>query len=211
MRVIFGSSGFAKELDWLIFESSKEADISNSYFVSTENLGSIINGKKNISENEFLELSVGEKSIKAMIGIGDPQIRRKIVDRFSQLKNLEFPNLIFPNVVYDGRSDKVKFGRGNVICAGCVLTTDIVLGDFVHVNLNCTIGHDSKIGSFTTISPGVHISGNVLIGSNVFIGTGAVVLEKIEICDNVKIGAGAVVNKSILEPGTYIGVPAKRK
>jgi serine acetyltransferase len=30
------------------------------------------------------------------------------------------------------------------------------------------------------------------------------------VCDDVLIGAGAVVAKSIVEPGTYAGVPARR-
>jgi hypothetical protein len=54
-----------------------------------------------------------------------------------------------------------------------------------------------------------NISGNVKIGKNVFIGTGAMVLERLTICDDVIIGAGAVVNRSITEPGVYVGVPAK--
>jgi serine acetyltransferase len=56
----------------------------------------------------------------------------------------------------------------------------------------------------------VNISGNVTMGSGVFVGTGAVVLERLSICDNAIIGAGAVVTKSILEPGVYVGVPAKK-
>jgi serine acetyltransferase len=44
----------------------------------------------------------------------------------------------------------------------------------------------------------------------VTIGTNAAVLPGINICDNVIIGAGAVVNKDITDPGTYVGVPARK-
>ena len=47
-------------------------------------------------------------------------------------------------------------------------------------------------------------------GDNVVIGANSVVVGPIDICDNVVIGAMSLVNKSIDEPGTYAGVPARR-
>lgn len=48
------------------------------------------------------------------------------------------------------------------------------------------------------------------LGDNVVIGTNSVVLGPVEICDNVLIGAMSLVNKSITEPGVYVGVPLKK-
>jgi serine acetyltransferase len=48
------------------------------------------------------------------------------------------------------------------------------------------------------------------MGNGVFVGTNAVILERLSICENAIIGAGAVVTKSILEPGVYVGMPAKK-
>ena len=42
------------------------------------------------------------------------------------------------------------------------------------------------------------------------VGTGAQILQGLTICDDTIIGAGAVVTKDILEPGTYVGIPAKK-
>jgi UDP-3-O-[3-hydroxymyristoyl] glucosamine N-acyltransferase len=61
-----------------------------------------------------------------------------------------------------------------------------------------------------SLFPGAKISGNVTIGNSVLIGAGATIKEKVQICDDVVIGAGAVVVKSIVEPGVYAGVPAKK-
>lgn len=47
-------------------------------------------------------------------------------------------------------------------------------------------------------------------GDNVVIGAGSVVVGPIDICDNVIIGAMSLVNKSIREPGIYVGVPVHR-
>jgi acetyltransferase-like isoleucine patch superfamily enzyme len=58
--------------------------------------------------------------------------------------------------------------------------------------------------------PGSKLLGKAKIGNGCRIGTNSTILPEIEICDDVVIGAGAVVNRSITEPGTYVGVPAKR-
>lgn len=56
-----------------------------------------------------------------------------------------------------------------------------------------------------------HATGDVFrLGDNVVIGANSVVVGPVEICDNVVIGAMSLVNRSITEPGTYVGVPAKR-
>jgi acetyltransferase-like isoleucine patch superfamily enzyme len=48
-----------------------------------------------------------------------------------------------------------------------------------------------------------------VVGNNVSIGSNATILP-VTITDNVVIGAGAVVTKDILEPGVYIGNPARK-
>ena len=47
------------------------------------------------------------------------------------------------------------------------------------------------------------------IGHHVSIGSNATILP-VDICAHVVIGAGAVVTKSITEPGTYVGNPARK-
>ncbi len=46
------------------------------------------------------------------------------------------------------------------------------------------------------------------IGDNVVIGSNVCLLGPLDICDNVIIGAMSLVNKSITEPGVYVGIPA---
>ena len=56
-----------------------------------------------------------------------------------------------------------------------------------------------------------HKTGDVFrLGDNVVIGANSVLVGPLDICDNVIIGAMSLVNRSITEPGTYVGVPAKR-
>ena len=221
MNVIFGSAGFAKEVDWLIDEiyRSGGVDYRPSYFVAEENnvyIGEMINGATIIAESEFFQIVENRSIYNCFFAVGNPVIRGKIVEKVKinlpkdRFPNVHFPNIIHPDVTYDKRENKVTFGEGTIIVSKNVITTDIKVGDFVHLNMDCTVGHDSIIDNFCTISPGVHISGNVHLEDRVFIGTGANILEKIFVCSGTIIGAGSTVVKSITEPGTYAGVPAKR-
>ncbi len=48
------------------------------------------------------------------------------------------------------------------------------------------------------------------LGDNVVISTGAALIGPLTICDNVVIGPLSLVNKSITEPGVYVGYPVRR-
>ena len=43
-----------------------------------------------------------------------------------------------------------------------------------------------------------------------WVSAGATIINNRTICPGCMIGAGAVVVKDILDPGTYVGVPAKK-
>ena len=60
------------------------------------------------------------------------------------------------------------------------------------------------------ILPGIANAGVFVLGDNVVIGANSVVMGPVDICDNVLIGAMSLVNRSIAEPGVYVGVPARK-
>ena len=142
----------------------------------------------------------------ALVTIANINLRSEIVK--------QLPNDTEYYTYIDKRSiimDKnVAIGKGSIICAGSILTTNIKLGNFSQINLNSTIGHDTIVGDYFTCAPGVNISGNCCIGHNVYIGTNATVKENIKICDRVVIGMNAGVLKNIATPGTYIGTPCEK-
>lgn len=99
-----------------------------------------------------------------------------------------------------------------------ILRGPIKLGHYamnVVVHPNVTLGRDVMLWHNITLSvsdaPGT--ASRLVIGDRVTIGTGTVVVtplrESIKICDDVTIGANSVVSRSIAEPGTYAGIPAK--
>ncbi len=215
MNVIFGSGGFAKEVDWLTYDIFKTTgvDYRAEFFVVSDDdslVGTAINNIPVVAESGFFALHRGTDCV-CIIAVGEPRIKEKIVNKIkSNMSSYSFPNLIHPDIVFDERPGKVIFGVGNILCSNASLTTDIVIKNFVVINLDCTIGHESIIGDYSTLSPGAHISGNVHIAERVYVGTGAVIIQNKTICSDSLIGAGSVVSKDIVVSGTYVGIPARK-
>lgn len=103
----------------------------------------------------------------------------------------------------------VEIGAYTVIHRGTIDNT--IIGESVKIGSNCSIGHNCVIGKNTMITAGVNIAGSVKIGEGCWIGVGASIRDNISICNEVRIGHGSVVTKSIIEPGTYFGNPARRQ
>lgn len=140
-----------------------------------------------------------------VVAIGNP-VARAAIDRQCMLKGLRSPVLIHPAASV---GSDVHMGPGSVVMAGGRITTNLVAGRSLQVNVNATISHDARIGDYVTISPGCHISGNVELGDGVYLGTGCVVIPGVRIGANTLVGAGAVVIRDLPSDVTAVGVPAK--
>lgn len=113
----------------------------------------------------------------------------------------------------------VVIGDECYIDSHCVFTGDSILGNNVTIRNHCVIARGVEIGDNTFISPQCMFQnldsekqtvGGAKIGKNCFIGTNVTFKEGITVCDGVTIGTKSYVNKSITEPGVYVGVPAKK-
>lgn len=201
---IFGIGGFGREIlccliDILEINKKKASDYA-LFMVDDEYYS-----KKSIMGISVIPVSKFDPLLyKAFIGVGDPLLRKKIVQKLPP--QTKYATLIHPTVVM---SEWVQLEEGTIITAGCILTCNIKIGKQAHLNLHTTIGHDCIIGDFFTTAPAVNISGSCKFGNNVYIGTNASIKNSITICDNVTIGMGSVVVKNITEAGIYIGNPAK--
>lgn len=141
--------------------------------------------------------------LPTIIAIGSPTDRARIA---GELPYLNYTNVKANALVHPSST----LGEGSIVCPNVVVTVDCVIGSHCQLNLGVTVGHDCVIGDFFTAAPKASISGNVTIGNRCYMGSNAVIKEKVTICDDVTIGAGAVVLKDITEPGTYVGIPAKK-
>ena len=104
---------------------------------------------------------------------------------------------IWYGAVLRGDVGAIRIGNGSNVQDGAVLhgTLDVseaVLGD------NVSVGHNAVVHG-------------ARIGNDVLVGMGAVIMDNAVVPDGTVIAAGAVVlANSILEPGIYAGVPAKK-
>lgn len=202
---IIGAGGFGREVRMLIDQiNAHEVQFELMGFYDDRHYDGPINGVPYLGA--LSKAAEQKEQISFALGIGDPTIREKIVKQLDQ-PHFEFPNLIHPSVIIG--NDDVRFGKGNIICAGSILTVNIKLKDFIILNLSCTVGHDTVIDSYSSFMPSVNISGEVHIHEKVYVGTGAKIINLLEIGENTIVGAGAVVAKTLPANCTAVGIPAK--
>lgn len=204
---IFGVGGFGREVLALIKDINKVEPTWNivGFFDDGYEKGEMFNGYRNLGKVE--DLNKWETSISLAVSIGSPVIKKKVLDN---IKNplVDYPTLIHPSV-WIGDNNFVEIGKGCIICAGNLITTNIKIHDFVILNLGCTVGHDTVIKDYAAFMPSVNISGEVSIGEGVYVGTGAHIINHLEIGEYTTVGAGAVVCKTLPGHCTAVGVPAK--
>lgn len=205
--VILGSSGFAKEVLWLLEENNKYEKEWNILGFIDQSYGDDakrILGYPIIGDDTWLLQY--SKEINVVCGIGSSKLREKVVQKFIGRNNIKFPSIISKNAIV---SEHVKMGKGCIVCAGTIFTVDIVVGDFVTVNLNCTVGHEAVLGNYITLYPDVNVSGNVTIQAKSEVGTGSQIIQGLKIGKNTIVGAGTVVIKDLPGNCTAVGNPAK--
>jgi sugar O-acyltransferase (sialic acid O-acetyltransferase NeuD family) len=192
-KALIGAGGFAREIKAHIGDPTIKCFIDDLFW------------KEN---NEFIfPLSqFNPNEYEVIVAIGDPKNRYDVVQRLP--KETQYFSFIHPSAQILGND--IKIGKGSIICAGCILTTNITIGNHAHLNLQTTIGHDCEIGNYFTTAPGAKISGNCKIYDCVYIGTNASIKQKISIHSFATVGLNAGVVKSIEDSGTYVGTPAKK-
>ena len=203
MHVVIGANGLAKQVlplyngnpRVIFFDDTEEAE---------ENLyeHKIVHDLKWVREHTL----IGEP-VNFSICIGNPKWREYFyyllidmgatpINILSELSSIQ---------------ERSEIDTGNIFLDFSLVETDVKIGKGNLINCYAGLFHDVQIGEFKEIMPGAKILGGAKIGNSCRIGTNATILPQIHICSNVVIGAGAVVTKNITEPGTYIGIPARKQ
>ena len=141
------------------------------------------------------------------VSIGNSSIRKRFLAEISALGG-NIATLIHPDATI---SQSASLGKGTVVMAGAVVSADAKIGSGCIINTSSSVDHDCNIQDYVHIAVGAHVCGTVNIGNNTWVGAGAIVSNNLNICNDCMIGAGATVTNDILEPGTYVGVPARKK
>ena len=139
-----------------------------------------------------------------IIGIGNNAVRKTIAEEY----NVNWVSIVHPSAQI---AFNAEIGKGSVVMANAVVNACATVGEHCIINTGAIVEHDNVIENYAHISPNVALGGTVRIGSLTHVGIGATVKNNTEICSECTIGAGAVVVKNIKEPGTYVGVPIRKK
>jgi sugar O-acyltransferase (sialic acid O-acetyltransferase NeuD family) len=201
--IIFGAGGLGREVKTIV-------DILPGWFAvgfCDDHIaaGTMVMGIPVVGDCNYIK---GMEQASIVVAIGDPIVKRDVVEKLQQRENVDFITIVHPRAICSD-SATIHIGKGAIITAGCILTTSIRIGEHVLINLNSTIGHDSTIGNFSSIMPGVNIAGHVEIGNEVLIGSGANILNRVRVGERAVVGSGAVVLNDVASGQTVVGVPAK--
>jgi len=203
---IYGAGGFGREVVCLInrinetepqwnfigfFDDEKEIGYTNEY-------GKVLGGRKELNEYSV--------PLDIIIAIGSPKAVEKIIGNIVN-PNINFPNIFAPDTIIVDKNN-ISFGKGNLICASCLFSCAVKIGNFNIFNGFVTVGHDTTIGDYNSIMPAVRISGKVSIGNRNFLGVSSVILQTIKIGNDTIIGANSTVLRKTKDGYTYIGNPA---
>jgi len=187
---LFGYGGHAREV---------AAQINNDVTFFVDDEYATLGNTKPLSDFNPTEY-------KMMVAVANSKDRFDIVQRLP--KETVYFSFIHPTAII--LDNNIKIGDGSFIGANSIITTNIEIGSHCILNRGNQIGHDTKIGNYFSAMPGAIVSGNVIVHDLVYMGTNSSIKEKILIHSLVTIGSNATIVKNIKEPGTYVGVPAKR-
>ncbi len=204
--ILVGAGGCMRELLWQIKEYNK---VHHEYkvlgyvaLVADEHLLHDHSCPYLGGDDYLLELS---DDVDLVIAIADTNIREKLVEKYRRNPRLHFPVINLSDSVAEG----TEIGEGSVISRDTIISTNVRIGSFVFINMDCMLCHDGVIEDFVTLSPRVSLAGDVHIGRRSFVGIRATFIQGINVEDDVIIGGGAMVIRNISGNHTAVGVPAK--
>src|SRR5687767_3589476 len=133
--LIYGAGGLGKEVLSLV-----------RMLEDFEAIGFLDDGLKKNSFVKGLKVLGGldvlnsfDTPVNLVIALGDPA-GKSILAKMIDPSRAYFPVLKHPSVILQEEAS-IKIGEGTILAAGCILTTDIRIGNHVLINLNTTVGH----------------------------------------------------------------------
>ena len=195
--IIIGAGGHGK----VIADAALKNGYTNICYIDDHAIGDVM-GFPIIGTSADIE-HLNDGSTDFIIGIGNNAVRKTIAETY----NVNWVSIIHPSAQI---AFNAEIGKGTVVMANAVVNVCATVGEHCIINTGAIIEHDNVIENYAHISPNVALGGTVRIGSLTHVGIGATVKNNTEICSDCTIGAGAVVIKNITEPGTYVGVPARK-
>ena len=102
-----------------------------------------------------------------------------------------------------------ELGNGTIAMHRSFVNAGAIVDQHCILNTACIIEHNAVMGKFCHISTGATVNGDCVIGDRCLVGSSAVIRNGIHIGNDTIVGAGAVVVNDLIEPGVYVGNPAR--
>jgi sugar O-acyltransferase (sialic acid O-acetyltransferase NeuD family) len=206
--ILLGAGDFAREVIWLISEMAPTQDwvFGGLLDDNPERAASILisNGFEHRVLGNIVDY-VPQPQDRFVCTIGRPQPKLAVTERIAG-RGGQFVNLIHPAAAI---GPGCILGHGIIVCRNTVVTTNVSLGDHVHLNIASTCGHDAVIGEGCTFSAHCVVTGHTVLERGVFLGTQASVTPGVRVGAFAVVGAGSVAFRNVKAGETVIGVPAK--
>ena len=138
-----------------------------------------------------------------LICITNSKVKKLITKELSGRVN--FYTYIAPNTII-GKFTKIM--EGSVIAPNSIVSTNVVIEQFVTINCGSQIGHDCTIGAYSSLMSNVDLGGDVRLAQCVFMGTNSTIIPRKKINEYITVGAGSIVVNHLKKVGTYFGNPA---
>ena len=107
-------------------------------------------------------------------------------------------------------SPHATLGGGSVVMHQALVNAGATVGVNAIINTQALVEHGTYVGHHCHIATGAVINGDCRIEDRTLVGSRATVMPGVTIGTDIVVGAGAVVTHSLIEPGVYVGVPAKK-
>jgi sugar O-acyltransferase (sialic acid O-acetyltransferase NeuD family) len=193
--VIFGCGGHSRSVADVLLANDPRASL---VFVDDN----ARDGEQLFDFEVCREYLLGDEGV--FLGIGDNAERKRKLEEIGERNIIS----VISRTAYRGHRSTI--GAGCFVGNFCHIGPAATIDRNTILNTASVIEHEVTIGAHCHIGPNATISGRCTIGDLVFVGVGATVKDFISICSNAMVGAGATVVKDIVEPGTYVGTPARR-
>lgn len=171
-------------------------------------LGSSVLGVQVIGTDDDLPAlaAQGHAFLVTLGHAGDPLPRRRIFERLRGL-GAEAATLVSPLAHLSAHAE---VGPGTVVLHQALVNAGASIGANAILNTGALVEHDARIGDHAHVSTRAVVNGGCTVGEGCFLGSGSVLCHGLALGPGILLGAGTVVIRDLLEPGTYVGNPARR-
>ena len=202
--IIIGAGGFGRE----VYLWAKDSFSKDQYKIT-----GFLDDNPKILDNYDMDVGIignlNSYEIKNqdrfLFAIGDIDVKKRLIIKMKK-RGAKFLTLVHPTAIM---ANTTKIGEGVIICPFCLVSDNVLLEDFVMMNVYSSCGHDAKVGRYSILSPYATLNGFVILEDEVFLGTHTTVIPYKRVGYKSKISANSVVMRDVATNKIVFGVPGK--